>query len=1789
MNTINWLHLSDWHQKGEDFGRTVVLDRLIDDIRQRANIDRSLANLDFVIFSGDLAFAGQPTEFAAARKLLLDPVLEALGLKPERLFIVPGNHDLDRQIAWDMAPPPLQQPLPGEAAVHQWLTDDRRRDRAMEPLRAFHDFVAGYTGQPDPTFASLREWELAGRRVALLGLNSAWMCARRKAEGKNEEVNDYGVLVVGEPQIHGSLQRISEHDLRIAVIHHPFAWLADFDRARVQERLQRAVDVILCGHQHEPNVAVALGPGGDFILIPAGAAYDRRTAENPRYTNAYNFVSMDFARGRGTVYLRKWNDRGAVWAADHDTHQGGYFGFQLPTRLRRRRAPRRSGRGSTGPGTTSTERREAAAAKYRTLLLETCDLLDLANLPASDVHVVQRELQLRRLYMPARVLVVPDSKESDAEFKELEQLRADAKRGVARDGRSPQEGSRRERVPIGTCLSRSVRVVLLGDPGSGKTTFTRWIATAYLLRLKHDPSWKDLPEVGSLPDTDLLPILIRCRDLRPADMAGDLNTLLGRSFRSNELDPTESADLVPYLRGVVDAGTALLVLDGLDEINDPRERAKFCERVDQLAQAKPQLRIVATSRIVGYRDMGRRLARGFLHATLADLAGSEKDAFARQWCALTERPERRDAAARELIAEIHSSDRIERLTGSPILLTTMALVKRKVGKLPQRRADLYEEAIDVLLNMRPEVDRPIEWREAVPQLAYLAYAMCDRGVQQLDETEIVRLLEDMRSEHPAAHDVRARSPEDFLRVVEARTGLLYQAGRRRISGRQTPVYEFRHLTFQEYLAARALADGKYPGYTAERRLADQIGPLAGRVERVQTTGLLKDEDVVVVESWREALRLCIAICRDIDVDPTLHAILGTGDGPGLKRARAQQAALCLADEPNASEAVGAEIATAFAASVRAEEMNLWVTSSLVLAVYELATTRWRTTFARALLAALAHQSGDERRALWRLTKDLAWKASPAGQMVREPKLSLETIESGSEIEAMLALSMLDTSSKEPALSQVSEALLNRLAGSNAMQFVAGARISDLLRAGWRPMSTTVARLGDFLLCEQSDEDAVVEILEALHPAELKEWLLMLEQLLPDHRPRRVRQAAAGALGKLDDTRAVEPLLARLAADQDIDVRRVAARALGKLGDARAVEPLLARFTADDDINVRQAAAEALGKLGDARAVEPLLARLAADQDVSVRRVTAEALGELGDARAVEPLLARLAADDDINVRQAAARALGELGDPRGGEPLLACLTADQDIDVRQAAAEALGELGDARAVEPLLARLAADQDIDVRRVAARALGKLLDPRAVEPLLARLAADQDWRMRQAAAGALGKLGDARAVEPLLARLAADDDIDVRRVAAEALGKLGDARAVEPLLAGLAADQDVSVCQAATEALGELGDPRAVKPLLARLAVDQNVNVRQAAAEALGKLGDARAVEPLLAGLAADQDVSVRQAAAEALGELGDARAVEPLLARLAADEHWRVRYAAARALGKLLDPRVVEPLLARLTPGEDWRVRYAAAEALGELGDARAVEPLIARLATDEGTWVRQAAAGALGKLGDPRAVEPLLARLTPGEHWRVRHAAAEALGKLGDPRVVELLLACLTPGEDWRVRHGATGALGELGDPRAVEPLLARLAAGEDWTVRHGAAGALGKLGDVRAVEPLLARLAADEDIDVRRVAAGALGELGDARAVEPLLAHLAPGEGTWVRQAAAGALGKLGDPRAVEPLLARLAPGEDWRVRRAAAGALGKLGDPHAMRSFREALKHHDAGGAPHCNQWAYSDLGGD
>ena len=131
MPGLTWLHLSDWHQQGPDFDRSVVRDALLEDIRERVErIDQSLAQVGFVVFSGDLAFSGEPLEYEAAWKYLLDPVLDAVGLKPDRLFIVPGNHDLSRDHVYEMLPPELQKPLDTDALVQKWV-DKQKLPRTL--------------------------------------------------------------------------------------------------------------------------------------------------------------------------------------------------------------------------------------------------------------------------------------------------------------------------------------------------------------------------------------------------------------------------------------------------------------------------------------------------------------------------------------------------------------------------------------------------------------------------------------------------------------------------------------------------------------------------------------------------------------------------------------------------------------------------------------------------------------------------------------------------------------------------------------------------------------------------------------------------------------------------------------------------------------------------------------------------------------------------------------------------------------------------------------------------------------------------------------------------------------------------------------------------------------------------------------------------------------------------------------------------------------------------------------------------------------------------------------------------------------------------------------------------------------------------------------------------------------------------------------------------------------------------------------------------------------------------
>ncbi|HEY9798718.1 MAG TPA: SIR2 family protein [Leptolyngbyaceae cyanobacterium] len=332
MAGITWLHLSDWHQKGKDFDRQVVRDALKRDIKEREKISHDLAKIDFIIFSGDVAWSGKKEEYEAAQKYLFDHVLEATGLPAERLFIVPGNHDLDRDIVYELLPYSMQKPFESKYQnnnnqVKNWLMDNRKRDRLLEPFEAYREFVTKYTGHISPDYGCVQTIKINGKRVALLGLNSALMAGRKKETEEIEEINDDGKLIVGEPQLYDALNRITSCDVRIAVLHHPLELLAEFERGLITQRLQNnyGCHFLLCGHQHKAQAYQVTGTTGNCVIIPAGSSYSNRD-----YHNGYNFVHLDFATSKGIVYLRCWSHIRNEWITETELADNGQQSFSLP-------------------------------------------------------------------------------------------------------------------------------------------------------------------------------------------------------------------------------------------------------------------------------------------------------------------------------------------------------------------------------------------------------------------------------------------------------------------------------------------------------------------------------------------------------------------------------------------------------------------------------------------------------------------------------------------------------------------------------------------------------------------------------------------------------------------------------------------------------------------------------------------------------------------------------------------------------------------------------------------------------------------------------------------------------------------------------------------------------------------------------------------------------------------------------------------------------------------------------------------------------------------------------------------------------------------------------------------------------------------------------------------------------------------------------------------------------------------------------------------------------------------
>jgi hypothetical protein len=318
--TVTWIHLSDCHMEAEDrFNRNIVLGALWADIRQLRN--RGLA-ADFVAFTGDVAYHGFPVEYELAARELFDPLLAAAEVPKERLFVIPGNHDVDRKKT-AMLVNPLGS-IRNEDDLRKLLEGPDERSLILSPLRGYQQFVESYIGNGngrnlDP-FGASESIIVGDNAVTVLGLNTAWLCGfNRDSKGA---IDDCRHLAVSEFQVRKVLS--ANAGFQIALMHHPLDWLLEFDQVAVEDLLARTCPVILRGHLHRPNAFATQSLAGDSMTIPAGAVFDRRRgSESP---NSYNVSQLNFETGKLSVYFRRYNDRREEWQKDIESTGEGLDG-----------------------------------------------------------------------------------------------------------------------------------------------------------------------------------------------------------------------------------------------------------------------------------------------------------------------------------------------------------------------------------------------------------------------------------------------------------------------------------------------------------------------------------------------------------------------------------------------------------------------------------------------------------------------------------------------------------------------------------------------------------------------------------------------------------------------------------------------------------------------------------------------------------------------------------------------------------------------------------------------------------------------------------------------------------------------------------------------------------------------------------------------------------------------------------------------------------------------------------------------------------------------------------------------------------------------------------------------------------------------------------------------------------------------------------------------------------------------------------------------------------------------
>ncbi|MGW1173257.1 HEAT repeat domain-containing protein [Kitasatospora sp. NPDC002543] len=512
-----------------------------------------------------------------------------------------------------------------------------------------------------------------------------------------------------------------------------------------------------------------------------------------------------------------------------------------------------------------------ARAAYARRVRETYGRLDLEVLTPLSEQGEHPAVELREVFVTPQVREDPPPVELPREL--VQRLLASGEfteQSLPGDlGQSALERLRTEYLnrPTEDVLSvlagpRGARVVLLGDPGAGKSTLARYIA----LTLVQDAD-------GPLAALDgLVPLVVELRQYAE----GQWRERTFEDFLDHRQAVAGMSLPGPELRQLLSRGEAVVVFDGLDELFDPGVRAATAERIAAFAARYDRARVVVTSRVIGYQR-GPLSGAGFTQLMLQDLDPDRIADFARRWYAIAcpTDAELTGRLVERITTAVEASRPIRELAGNPLLLTILAIIGRRQA-LPRDRQGVYEHAVRVLV---AHWDRDTKHLNVplTPGAAEVLDLLDDR-----ERLELLRLLARRMQEgtggiagnHIHAEELEAVFRDYFTQfgylphqcLAAARTLRNQLRERNFILARYgSEVYGFVHRAFLEYLAAADI----FQRYTVRREWTPE--------ELIQEVFARRADD----PAWHEVLLLVVNQLSEADAGKVVDHLLDRRDEGSL--------------------------------------------------------------------------------------------------------------------------------------------------------------------------------------------------------------------------------------------------------------------------------------------------------------------------------------------------------------------------------------------------------------------------------------------------------------------------------------------------------------------------------------------------------------------------------------------------------------------------------------------------------------------------------------------------------------------------------------------------------------------------------------------------------------------------------------------------------------------------------------------------------------------------------------------